>query len=296
MPCSLRNPTTEPVTLPYPFRGILNRGQGVMLDVTADECLALLGGSAFKGGLDINSQPAYVGAFDSFYLDPSTLVPPALEARAASTATITLTGPRTVDGVACVEGDLVLAKNQGTASQNGLYVVKATGIAWERSALMPAGAHVAGKKVQIAEGTANADLTFVCTSDAPDDIVGTSSLVFASQAAADALLMHLAGAETITGAKTFTGDVKLGATATVSANPTINKNAGQVSVAIGAATCTVTNSLVTATSIVLCVLQFVDATATQILSVVPGAGSFVITVNATATAVTKIGFIVINPA
>jgi hypothetical protein len=89
--------------------------------------------------------------------------------------------------------------------------------------------------------------------------------------------------------------VQFAATATTTANPTINKPAGQVSVAIGASTVTVTNSLVTATSIVLCQLQFADATFTTILTVVPGTGSFVITGNATATALTKIGFIVINP-
>lgn len=99
----------------------------------------------------------------------------------------------------------------------------------------------------------------------------------------------------VSGATSLSGDVKLAATATTTANPTINKPAGQVSVAIGASTVTVTNSLVTATSIVLCQLQFADATFTTILTVVPGTGSFVITGNATATALTKIGFIVINP-
>ena len=78
-------------------------------------------------------------------------------------------------------------------------------------------------------------------------------------------------------------------------NAVINRPSGQVAVAIGAAAVTVTNDLVTATSVVICTLQFIDATFTQILSVVPGPGSFVITGNATATAATKIGFIVINP-
>lgn len=75
---------------------------------------------------------------------------------------------------------------------------------------------------------------------------------------------------------------------------TINKPSGKVSIAIGASSVTVTNSLVTSASTVLAVLQFVDATATQILSVVPGSGSFVITANATATAATKVAFLVIN--
>lgn len=75
---------------------------------------------------------------------------------------------------------------------------------------------------------------------------------------------------------------------------TINKMAGVVSIAAGAASVTVTNSLVTATSSVFAMLQQVDGTLTQILNVVPGAGSFVITGNATATAATKVAWFVTN--
>jgi hypothetical protein len=75
---------------------------------------------------------------------------------------------------------------------------------------------------------------------------------------------------------------------------TINKPSGKVAIAIGASSVTVTNSLVTAASTVIATLQFIDATLTQILSVVPGSGSFVITGNANATAATKVAFVVIN--
>lgn len=77
-------------------------------------------------------------------------------------------------------------------------------------------------------------------------------------------------------------------------NVTINKPSGKVAVAMGASSVVVTNNYVTAASSVFAVLQFVDATATQILSVVPGAGSFTIRVNANATLATKIAFLVIN--
>jgi hypothetical protein len=65
---------------------------------------------------------------------------------------------------------------------------------------------------------------------------------------------------------------------------TINKPAGRVAIAATASSVTVTNSLVSATSIVLATLQTTDGTLTSIKSVVPGAGSFVITGNAAATA------------
>jgi hypothetical protein len=100
----------------------------------------------------------------------------------------------------------------------------------------------------------------------------------------------------VTGATTHTGKVSFDATDS-SGTPgaaTVNKPSGQASIAIGTDSVVITNSLVTATSVVVAVLQFVDATLTQILSVVPGAGSFTVTGNANATAATKVGWIVFN--
>ena len=76
-------------------------------------------------------------------------------------------------------------------------------------------------------------------------------------------------------------------------NQTINKPSGTVNIAAGGTTVTVTNSLCTTSSIVLCVLRTNDATAT-LKNVVPGSGSFVITLGAATTAETSIGFVVIN--
>lgn len=49
---------------------------------------------------------------------------------AATTASITLSGAQTIDGVSCVAGDRVLVKDQSTTTQNGIYKV-ATG-SWTR--------------------------------------------------------------------------------------------------------------------------------------------------------------------
>jgi hypothetical protein len=76
-------------------------------------------------------------------------------------------------------------------------------------------------------------------------------------------------------------------------NQTINKASGTVNFAAAASTLTVTNSLVTTSSIVFAVVRTNDGTAT-IKNVVPGAGSFVITLSAAATAETSVGFFVIN--
>jgi hypothetical protein len=77
-------------------------------------------------------------------------------------------------------------------------------------------------------------------------------------------------------------------------NRTVNKVRGKNAIAIGASTCVITNSFVTANSQVICVLEFADATATFIKCCIPAAGSFTLTVNANATAATKFSWLVIN--
>lgn len=95
---------------------------------------------------------------------------------AATTGTITLSGEQTIDGVAVVAGDRVLVKNQGTASQNGIYVASASG--WSRSSDADGNAEVtAGFAVFVTEGTVNGDTGWVLTTD---DVVtvGTTELTF----------------------------------------------------------------------------------------------------------------------
>lgn len=72
---------------------------------------------------------------------------------------------------------------------------------------------------------------------------------------------------------------------------TINKGSGSVNFAGAATTLVVTNSLVTASSLVFATN---DGTAT-IKNVVAGVGSFTITLTAAASAETKVNFLVINP-
>lgn len=92
------------------------------------------------------------------------------------------------------------------------------------------------------------------------------------------------------------GKINILATNTASGttgNQTINKPSGKVNIAAAGTTVTVTNSMCATTSIVIATLLTNDATAT-IKNVVPGAGSFVITLSAACTAEVAIGFLVIN--
>ena len=77
-------------------------------------------------------------------------------------------------------------------------------------------------------------------------------------------------------------------------NQTIDKVSGTVNIAAAGTTVTVTNNKVTANSTCFGVLRTNDATA-ALKNIVPGAGSFVITLTAATTAETSIGFFCINP-
>lgn len=99
--------------------------------------------------------------------------------RLATTGSITLSGEQTIDGVSAVAGNRVLVKNQGTGSQNGIYVV-ATG-AWTRSTDFdgsPANEVRAGDFVFVTEGATQADTGWVLTTNGTIT-VGTTSLSFA---------------------------------------------------------------------------------------------------------------------
>lgn len=97
--------------------------------------------------------------------------------RAATTANITLTGTKTVDGISLVAGNRILVKNQTSASANGIYVV-ASG-AWSRATDADTSAKVTpGMFTFVEEGTANADSGWVLTTDGPVDL-GTTDLDFA---------------------------------------------------------------------------------------------------------------------
>ena len=82
-------------------------------------------------------------------------------------------------------------------------------------------------------------------------------------------------------------------TAGTTGNVTINALAGTVNIAAAGTTVTVTNSNVTANSLVFCTLRTNDATAT-VKNVVPAAGSFTINLGAAATGEVSIGFFVVN--
>ena len=102
--------------------------------------------------------------------------------RAATTATGTLAtayaNGQTIDGVTLATGNRILIKNQSTASENGIYVVAASG-APTRSTDADTGTELApGTIVSVAEGTVGADKAYMIISDAAITI-GTTSQTWA---------------------------------------------------------------------------------------------------------------------
>ena len=98
--------------------------------------------------------------------------------KVATTANITLSGTQTIDGVAVSADERVLVKNQSTASENGLYLCKAS--TWARTTDLAAGVDAAGMFTFVEQGTTNADIGFVCTSNKGSAVVGSDNLAYST--------------------------------------------------------------------------------------------------------------------
>jgi hypothetical protein len=101
-------------------------------------------------------------------------------ARVASTANVNIsTGLEngdTLDGVTLVTGNRVLLKDQSTASQNGLYIVVASGAA-SRDPEFDTISEIAGQLILVSEGSTHADDLFLCTTDTSATL-GSSSISY----------------------------------------------------------------------------------------------------------------------
>lgn len=122
--------------------------------------------------------------------------------RVATTAAGTLASSfengDTIDGVVLATGNRILIKNQAVGTENGIYVVNATG-APTRASDFAATTLVASTFVVVQEGTANADTLWVCTNNTGTDTVGTHALTFTEPGATGALASVLAVGNTTGG-------------------------------------------------------------------------------------------------
>jgi hypothetical protein len=113
---------------------------------------------------------------------------------AAGTLASSFENGDTVDGVVLATGDRILLKNQATGSQNGIYVVAASG-APARAYDMDTGLETVGAVVLVLEGTANGGKLFKNTNTGTGTI-GTTAVTFAEVTASVADILDIPTAET----------------------------------------------------------------------------------------------------
>ncbi|MEN6621507.1 MAG: hypothetical protein ABFD50_08170 [Smithella sp.] len=103
--------------------------------------------------------------------------------RVASTANVSLTtgleNGDTIDGVTLVTGDRVLLKDQSSATENGIYVVVASGTA-SRAPQEDSGAELVNTAYFVSEGTTNGDTAWLLTNDTIT--IGSTNIVFSQLA------------------------------------------------------------------------------------------------------------------
>lgn len=102
--------------------------------------------------------------------------------RVATTANVNLSNELengdTLDGVTLATGDLILVKDQSAQSQNGIYVVPASGAASRHSDFDTFDEH-AGSIVAVSAGTTNANTLWICMVNAGGTL-GTTAITYSN--------------------------------------------------------------------------------------------------------------------
>jgi hypothetical protein len=94
----------------------------------------------------------------------------------ATNGAITLSGEQTVNGIACVEGDRVLVKDQDDSTTNGIYVCSDS--AWSRALDFNGNRDVVkGTSVRVAGPSVSTGSLYIVTTENPI-VIGTSAIVF----------------------------------------------------------------------------------------------------------------------
>ena len=154
----------------------------ILDDATSTSTASTLAIRDGSGRLQVASPSADLDAANKAYVDAArTGLDVKASVRAATTAAITIANQLengdTLDGVTLATGDRVLVKDQSTGSENGIYIVAASG-APSRATDADSNSEVTpGMFTFVEEGTTNADSGWVCTNDGAIT-VGTTALTF----------------------------------------------------------------------------------------------------------------------
>ena len=97
--------------------------------------------------------------------------------QAASTSNLTLSGLQTVDSIDLEDGNLILVKNQSTATQNGVYIVRSG--SWVRSSVLSSSSdYNSNFLVYVESGTANTKTLWIGATSATAFTLNTTNLYF----------------------------------------------------------------------------------------------------------------------
>jgi hypothetical protein len=147
---------------------------GLLNGATSDATISTLAKRDSNGNIKVATPTDAAHAATKGYVDAARQgLDVKQSVRAATTAAVNLTSELeagdTIDTtVTLVAGDRVLVKNQGTASQNGIYVVQETGAAvraTDANGTADTGTVSGGTFTFVEEGTANADSGWVVSSN-----------------------------------------------------------------------------------------------------------------------------------
>lgn len=100
-----------------------------------------------------------------------------LSCDAATTTNITLSGAQTIDGISVVAGDIVLVKDQSTASQNGIYTVSSS--SWSRHSSLDSSSDYSNNFViYVSAGTVNEKTLWIGAASLLNFSLGSTNLFF----------------------------------------------------------------------------------------------------------------------
>ena len=157
-----------------PFQSQINTINGAVVFVTGNQTIN--GVKTFVSSPIVPNPTTALQAANKAYVDQLAQgVQLKVDVDAVSTANITLSGSQTVDTVSSGDGKRILAKDQTTASQNGIYITNSGG-AWTRATDMDASIEFNNATVQCRAGSTNINTQWTCTSYNP--VVGTDPISF----------------------------------------------------------------------------------------------------------------------
>ena len=148
----------------------------------ADNLKANLANPTFTGTVTVPTPTVAGAAANKGYVDAvSAGLSPKAPVRVASTANIVIASAlingSTIDGVVVATGDRVLLKNQTTASENGIYVVAASGAASRATDVDISEEMVSGVYTVVTAGTIGGGQGFILATPNPI-VLGTTALSF----------------------------------------------------------------------------------------------------------------------